>query len=137
MKRCQALRPLSVEHQASLALALRLLQAADTATDEALPGWLQMVDKELTILAPHFTMEEQILVPLLIEAGAGELAARLVSEHLALRAVADASLSDQRTRLRNFAELLRAHVRFEEREVFELAQQMIPADKLAEAFSAH
>jgi hemerythrin-like domain-containing protein len=81
---------------------------------------------------PHFAAEERLLVPELPAA----LAERLLAEHRELRervaALATATAED----LRALGELLTAHVRFEEREVFPHLERSLSQDRLSEIGAA-
>lgn len=82
-------------------------------------------------LLPHFREEEQSLLPSLEAAGAGSAVARTLVEHRALeRLVRQLEIPDTEPLLR-FAELLAAHVRFEERELFEEAEALLGRTTLA------
>ena len=124
MKRSDALLQLSREHHGALALALAAKRAA--AANHA--GDIEMVAKRVGAafareLAPHFCEEEDWLLPQLLAAGETELVARTLAEHAELRAlVAQLRHPDAPTLLR-FAERLKAHVRFEEGELFETAEE--------------
>lgn len=79
-------------------------------------------------LAPHFRAEEEAVVPALRgAAGEGDAAlARLANEHRRLHAMA-AELTADPEPMRDFADLLESHIRFEERELFPLYQAHVPA----------
>ena len=81
-------------------------------------------------LEPHFLDEERWLLPALENAGEHALVARTLDEHRRLRSLAAALAAGDLEPLAEFAGMLSAHVRFEERELFERAQQVIPADEL-------
>jgi hemerythrin-like domain-containing protein len=85
-------------------------------------------------LEPHFGIEEQHLLPALEAIGESELARRIRDDHAALRELLGASPADPAT-LARFGERLEAHIRSEEREVFEVTQHRLPADAL-EAIAA-
>jgi IS5 family transposase len=59
---------------------------------------------------------------LLAQAGQHALVARTLADHAELRRLAEALATPDADSLLRFADLLGAHVRFEEREVFEAAQ---------------
>lgn len=72
----------------------------------------------------HFVVEESILLPALRAVGAGELVSRTLEEHAAIReALGRGALGD-------FSELLTAHVRFEERELFPACEERLPSEVL-------
>lgn len=116
MKRDARLRQLSSDHHHALVLAKRAT-AGEMSADEVRARF----DAEL---APHFAIEEEILLPALREAGAAELADRTAADHAAIRAALDADA------LGDFAERLTAHVRFEERELFPISEEQLPGSVL-------
>ncbi len=81
-------------------------------------------------MEPHFRIEEEYLAPPLVALGETELIERFNEDHKVLRE----SVRDQSTRspsaLKQFGEILERHIRFEERELFEIAQQRLSSDDL-------
>lgn len=133
MKRCPQLRKLSVEHQAALSLAVQVKRAAEKASQEELRPWVvQIQDRWWSELLPHFQAEESHLVPAMQAAGLSTLAERAIQEHRAIEDLVFDSNLPCRTRLTQFAELLRDHVRFEERILFETAQTNLSEKELDE-----
>lgn len=136
MKRIPALQPLSREHQPALALALHAQKAAAGdpryPVDEMRRAVLARFPAEIE---PHFQVEENDLLPLLEQAGEAALAARTRAEHAAIRA-AFAGI-DNVAVLGHFGELLEQHVRFEERVLFETAQQILSPEALQVLGHAH
>jgi hemerythrin-like domain-containing protein len=132
MKRCPELQDLSREHHAALRLALHLKRAATSGDDVQVAAACTKVravfDSELL---PHFREEEQCLLPRLEAAGARAVVARTLIEHRAMqRLVRDLEIPDAELLLR-FSGLLTAHVRFEESELFEIAETLLGRDVLA------
>jgi len=127
MKRHPDLQQLSSEHHGALVIAQRLINAcAATGPDaELLQQAAQFVADEME---PHFRWEEEALLPALAAAGEQELVAKTVDEHAELRALA-ARLDEPLAQAR-FGELLKQHVRFEERTLFETAQDKLGAATL-------
>lgn len=123
MKRHPQLQDLSREHHGALKLARAARQAAETGAADKLATIAERVVRLFAAeLDPHFRVEEQGLLATLTQAGEHALVQRTLDEHAQLRRlVADLSAPDAATLLR-FADLLAAHVRFEERELFETAQ---------------
>ncbi|MBN9422842.1 MAG: hemerythrin HHE cation-binding protein [Candidatus Accumulibacter sp. 66-26] len=123
MKRHATLQDLSREHHTALKLALdakRAAQAGEPARVQALAqACAELFPRELE---PHFVVEEVDLLPLLAQAGEDALVARTRHEHAQLRALAAQLPGADAALLLRFAELLAEHVRFEERELFEVAQ---------------
>ena len=130
MKRSQALISLSREHHAALALARRAVAAS---RDVSLMRELAVALPELFAreLKPRFRIEEQLLLPPLRNAGEHARAARILEEHRQLRALAHATGRGDPASLESFGLLLEAHVWFEERELFPLAEAILPAAALA------
>ena len=123
MKRHPQLQDLSREHHGALKLARAARQAAEAGAADKLATIAERVARLFAAeLDPHFRVEEQGLLVTLAQAGEHALVQRTLDEHAQLRRlVAALSAPDAATLLR-FADLLAAHVRFEERELFETAQ---------------
>lgn len=123
MKRNPALQDLSREHHDALKLARHGKLAAlsgDAATVVAFGAHVaRQFDNEME---PHFGEEESELLPFLTAAGEHELVGCTLAEHGELRALAAALRQPDAATLLRFSELLAAHVRFEERTLFEAAQ---------------
>jgi hemerythrin-like domain-containing protein len=134
MKRHDALIPLSHDHQHALAQALRLQRSADgdLATQRAtLAEFLQFTDASIET---HFAEEELVLERAVETSGAPVLRAardQMLAEHAWLRAKfvelrrmaeSETEAGFDSTLLRETGERLTAHVRYEERELFELLQ---------------
>lgn len=129
MKRHAALRKLSSDHHHALVLAKR----AETASgDDAgiAEFWHEVQRSFREQLEPHFCEEEAHLLPALAQAGENALVERTLAEHAAMRRLIAAKPSTET--LAAFAELLHAHVRFEERELFEAAQRRLSEAALAQ-----
>lgn len=129
MKRSLALRQLSREHHTALSLALRIAKATDPAAQAALLARVPPLFRGE--LEPHFQEEERSLLPQLAAAGETALVARTLDEHAQMRALAAAIAAGDATALAPFGTLLQAHVRFEERELFVVAEQRLFADDAA------
>ncbi|HCZ13803.1 MAG TPA: hemerythrin HHE cation-binding protein [Candidatus Accumulibacter sp.] len=123
MKRHQTLRDLSREHHTALTLALAARRAATSGDSRQLAASAKACGEVFaTHLEPHFVVEETTLLPALARAGEQALVARTLREHAALRSLCGELPGGGAATLLRFAELLSAHVRFEERELFEVAQ---------------
>jgi hemerythrin-like domain-containing protein len=128
VKRRPALRQLSREHHRALVLALRIARTSDAS---AVAHLMTTVPEFFTqALEPHFRDEEKNLLPHLVAAGAEALVRRTLSEHQLLRALADRIAAGDAAVLQQFAQALRAHVRFEEHELFATAETLLPGDML-------
>jgi hypothetical protein len=129
MKRSPALRQLSREHHTALSLALRIAKATEPAAQERLLATIPALFRGE--LEPHFREEERSLLPQLAQAGETILVARTLDDHAQLRALAAAIAGGDATALAPFGTLLQAHVRFEERELFVVAEQRLFAGDAA------
>ena len=140
MKRDPALVPLTSDHHHALAQARRLRRAAAgeaVPRHEAATAFVAFFDAG-TI--PHFREEEELLFPLLVEAAQAvpEVLERVLVEHVQihalLRQVRAGVLagSVEPGLMRQVAERLEAHIRLEEKELFPLIEEAVPAPALAE-----
>lgn len=138
MKRCPELQPLSREHHDALRLALHLKRAAASGDELAIEAACEKVRTAYdTELAPHFREEELFLLPKLESIEAGAVVARTLIEHRALqRLVRELEIPDAEV-LRRFADLLTDHVRFEERELFEVSERLLGREMLARIMPRH
>ncbi|MCB1859789.1 MAG: hemerythrin domain-containing protein [Gammaproteobacteria bacterium] len=127
MKRHPSLRSLSSEHHSGLVLARRARKAADQDTSIQAATWKAIQLAFQSELEPHFQREEQGLLPVLRTAGEVELVNRTLHEHRSMRLLV---LENNPDKLASFAELLRAHIRFEEKELFETAQRVLGSNVL-------
>ena len=135
MLRNKNLIPLSHQHQRALALCVRIDRAQPIrATD--LESWQaeieQLFEQEIEI---HFAAEERVLFPAAIRfAELIPLVEELISDHASLRdsfgrAKARAISTES---LLIFAGQLSTHIRKEERQLFEILQQLMSEKDLAE-----
>ena len=130
MKRSPELSELTREHHKALVLARRaIVSPRDGADARALAAALPRIFA--TELEPHFRVEEEALLPPLREAGEHAQVARLLEEHRQLRALAEACAQGEGAGLADFGALLEAHVRYEERQLFPLAEAVLPPAALA------
>ena len=133
MLRDKNLIPLSRQHQHALALCVRIDRASPISESD-LASWqaeiAQLFQAEIEI---HFTAEEQVLFPAarrfheLIP-----LVDDLLADHAALReAFAQAQAENMSaTDLSGSAQRLSAHIRNEERQLFERLQQLMTPEEL-------
>jgi hypothetical protein len=126
VKRVAGLRDLSDDHHAGLVLARRCKQVARRPDADVAAFRRELRAAFARELAPHFEIEEEALLPALEAIGEPALAQRIRDEHRALRAL---EASDAPS-LEQLGTLLEAHIRFEEREVFEPTQHRLPASAL-------
>lgn len=130
MKRCPQLAALSRDHHHALVLARRCGRSATVDDDVDLAAaWGDARDALARELAPHFQIEERVLLPQLAAAGEIALVDRTRREHEQLRALIVGE--DTRAGLQQLGELLAAHVRFEERELFPAAERALSEVTLA------
>lgn len=131
MKRDPALVTLSREHHTALSLAKRVKEASASGD----PGRIERARSDVAAffvsdLAAHFASEEATILVGLAEAGERALVERTLAEHRALRELVDdlfalPPVAEAARHLVRFAELLAAHVRFEERELFQCVQAQL------------
>jgi hypothetical protein len=126
MKRSAKLIALSREHHGALSLALAARRAAASGDAEGVAAaGRRVVSSFGRELEPHFQEEEDWLLPDLERAGAAALVARTLAEHAELRALAASLAQPDAATLARFGERLAAHVRFEERELFEAYDSLV------------
>jgi len=136
MKRLAGLRELSDDHHTGLVLARRCKRVGRSASERSLTlTWEQVLETFSRLLEPHFQIEEQHLLPALEALGETRLAGRIRAEHAALRTLRK-STPPTHALVEQFGELLAAHIRFEERQVFEPVQQRLPEPVLHAIASA-
>ena len=134
MLRNKSLIPLSHQHQHALALCVRIERASPIAAGD-LPAWqgeiAQLFQSEI---AAHFAAEEQVLFPAAKAfSELKSLVVDLVSDHAWLREQF-ARAMDQTLSAGNLSELsqrLSAHIRKEERQLFEGLQEKLGSEQLS------
>jgi len=119
MPRTGALLSLSREHHTSLVLARAIRKVLDDDDQVACQAMGARVEAHWhTLLAAHFIHEEH-LIQRAKEILEPESIARIFAEHAEIRRLADGNCPIELTdRLRRFADLIAAHVRYEERVLF-------------------
>ena len=127
MKRSPALVPLGHDHHRALEAALRLRRATAETLAEDLSYfrefWAAHAQRR------HFEIEEELLLPAITgDEGWDAMADRVRREHEQIREWAEtaAGVDDAHA----LGELLNDHVRFEERELFELLEARLTQDEL-------
>lgn len=143
MKRDPSLIPLSHDHHQGLVLAFRIRHGlgpsgqaweAQSPADHA----RETVAFFRRDLVPHFQAEEEAIFPALepyLRPGE-RVVAELREEHVRLRALVgglEAGTGDVAGTLRAFGELLEQHIRKEERDLFVLFEERVPAAEAARA----
>jgi hypothetical protein len=138
MKRDPALVSLSHDHHQALFAAQTLRRAVDETAADARAAFLDYWERHGR---NHFRLEEEILLPAFARHGDAydPLVARVLCDHVAIRARADALARDQHLGASELHELgasLADHVRLEERQLFPLIERAVPAARLAAVAAA-
>lgn len=139
MKRHPSLVPLSHDHHHALVEARRLRLAADGDDDERRAAAAAFLRFFSTETIRHFREEEERLFPILVDHDAGgDLLTQALLEHQRIHALVGrlehglAAGEASASQLRELGELLEAHVRLEERQLFPLIQEVVPDEALEE-----
>ena len=134
MLRDKNLVPLSRQHQHALALCVRIDRASPIAASD-LSAWqseiAQLCQTEIRI---HFAAEEQVLFPSALRfEELTALVETLIADHSALRESFSAAESGNMSaaELSAFAGRMSAHIRNEERQLFERLQALLTQEELA------
>jgi hemerythrin-like domain-containing protein len=128
MLRDPSLVPLSRQHQHALALCVRI-NRAPLASAREVEAWQAEVEQHFALeIQHHFAAEEKDVFPVARQyAELAPLVEELLAEHLRLRGYFEQAR--MRTldgpALRQFAEMLSAHIRKEERQLFEELQKQM------------
>lgn len=120
------------DHHHALVLAERCLRAVAPDGGRALINetWAMAQAAFPYELEPHFVVEERLVLPPLEVAGESEAVNRTLREHARLRELI--ALDADPAVVREFGELLRDHVRFEERDLFlKVTAVLSPAELVA------
>ena len=134
MKRASPLVGLSREHHEALVLARRA--AGTPQTSETASGQRQhLLSRWDEQFAPHFAIEEAVLLPALVAAGEAAAAAEALAQHVHLRRLLERVRDGDPTALPAWGEAMLAHVRFEERSLFPLAERTLDLTSLADSMS--
>jgi len=137
MLRDPALIPLSQQHHNGLALCVLTERALQADRSDANIRRLaaKAIDRYEIELTNHFAIEEQVLFPLIErQLGPMPILAELIADHRGLeRMIGEMRTAPTAELLERFCDLLRRHIRREENELFQDAQQRLPAELLAAA----
>lgn len=140
MKRMPQLIPLSHDHHQGLVTsqhALRLKPEEIKAVDIE-KHWQRIKDCLIEESKHHFVIEERyILEPLKAIGGYDEMIERIYHEHELFREFVKKVVGQSFTELQEIAVILKAHIKYEEREVFVVAQEVLSTVQLDELFIAH
>lgn len=137
-RRHDSLVPLSHDHHHALAQARRLTEAASISDDsERRRATQDFINFYLGSLVRHFREEEELFfAPIVDHESAQALVLRALTEHLRVHARVRRLKRDlvagvvEPTRLHELSQLLTAHVRFEERDLLPLIEQLLTEDEL-------
>ena len=134
MLRDKNLVPLSHQHQHALALCVRIDRAVQAGDLDMLAWQAEIQQIFVAEIQNHFDAEERELFPVVMQVGElGRLVDELLAEHALLRDYF--ALATERTmdpaKLHDFAKKLSAHIRKEERELFESLQRLLAPEELA------
>ena len=141
-KRHASLILLSQDHHHALALAIRCrkqgLGQLNPGDPKAMKGLAEEVKKFFQQnLNPHFAAEEKVLFPLihLHSSDTETLISALLSEHERIRKTVTAleNESELSKTLFDLGDLLDRHIRQEERALFPIFEQVVPANKAEKA----
>lgn len=140
MKRAPQLVPLSHDHHQGLVSsqhAIRLKE--EEATLEVIQQhWTRIKGCLIDEAKHHFVIEERyILEPLTALGGFEEMVARIYREHELFREFVKQPVGESFAELQEIAGILKAHIKYEEREVFVAAQEHLTTAQLDELFEAH
>ncbi len=126
MKRHALLQDLSREHHHALKLALACRRACESGDAKQLAAMIAECRATFASeLEPHFQTEERDLLPRLAAAGETALVERTLAEHAEFRQLIADLPQRGSAGLARFAELMHAHVRFEERELFAAMEKLL------------
>jgi iron-sulfur cluster repair protein YtfE (RIC family) len=138
-RRHESLVPLSREHHYALMLCLRINRGLAGRVNDA--DWLQAKALQATLffasnLVAHFKAEEEILFPSMRSvSSASGLIAELLAEHRRIEGlVEELRLKGSLTiaaSLREFAKVLEAHIRKEERQLFPIWEREFDGSSVA------
>ncbi len=127
------LRPLSREHHHGLLLCWRIRRelTARTDHDQVLAESRAFFHSDLL---PHFAVEEEVVFPVL--GNTHPLVHRAITEHRRLARLFQQA-DDPRTTLSKIEDELEAHIRFEERVLFQLVQEQATPEELERIDRVH
>ncbi len=135
MKRSEHLQPLSHDHYEGLTVAARIRKGLQ---NESPPSEIAAYVANFwdDHLSTHFELEEELLLPLMSEMEAGDLADRMLDEHRKIEGLvisAREAVNDVGSALEELSEMMKAHIRFEERTLFPAIEEQAAPEALHEA----
>jgi len=131
MKRSPELAPLSRDHHQALAVALRLRRATEGTLAEDIDHFVSFWSRQGE---HHFVIEERLVLPALSDDDSewARATQRVREEHAEIRSRAAALPgAPSLDAARGLGELLSAHVRYEEQELFQMVEARLPRAALA------
>ncbi|OOR89645.1 hypothetical protein B0181_06215 [Moraxella caviae] len=139
MKRHPCLQPLSREHHLGLVLSRRAASLADDDAAGIAEHWQALTDYLTTQIPAHFATEKECIADVIFAKLPSDEAVRLANEMLkqhneieALLQISAPTAAD----VRKLAQALHDHIRFEEREVFPVAQAVLDNNELQALYAA-
>lgn len=131
-KRAPALVSLSHDHHDALVAGMRLRRAADATAEAERTVFLHFWREDCS---RHFRIEEEVLLPAFAAHGDpyDAVVLRALGDHVAIRERAarlEAGPSSP-AELHELGEMLTAHVRLEERQLFPLIERTLPPEAMA------
>jgi iron-sulfur cluster repair protein YtfE (RIC family) len=133
MLRNKSLVPLSHQHQRALALCVRIDRAQPIPISDLLPWQAEIEQHFEQEIKIHFAAEENVLFPPARQFPEfAALVEGLLAEHKSLRQLFSRAEAQSMSleELGDFGRLLSAHIRKEERQLFEGLQQRMTAEEL-------
>lgn len=128
MKRSAALKSLSQDHHLALVLGKRCVEAAASGCKENITDVYEKLrdSNYFNELETHFRAEEQELFPRMVNAGEVALIEKALQDHHELRRLMQRITAEKEAGdIGAFGNCLIAHVRFEERELFCIAEKVL------------
>lgn|SRR5690606_8380758 len=120
-RRDRRLHGLSHEHHHALVLARRARLAEERGASDPEALWEDIQKEFARSILPHLVVEEERMLPPLRARGEGALVERTLRDHEELRRL----IASSKPRLREFGEALFRHVRLEESELFDRAEERL------------
>lgn len=127
MKRSEFLKQLSREHHLALSIGKLCVRIAESGDNEGIAAVCEKLNQAFhTELEPHFNIEEKDLFPRMQLAGEAELVERALNDHASLREMITTINTEKNpAEIAAFGTFLIAHVWFEERELFNVAEKIL------------
>ncbi len=136
IKRSSQLTPLSKDHHEGLLFSWKINRGIQKGLDpERIVVYVRWFWKN--DLEEHFREEEEILAPFLKES---PMVQRMIDEHRQIKGMIDSPALSSNENLSKLATLVHDHIRFEERELFQAAEEQLDPkdlDNIGEQLAAH